>query len=327
MTRISTHFGLFLAAILVVGVTGCASHTAGTAQQPVSPASSVGGTGAPGPTQSASTDHNTPSQAAGTSTTPAQSVPETSVPSVTDTTPEPPPTGPVATTSVAPTGGSDTGSDIGSASAAVAPFLAAARASDHKISAAAAAVNSSSHAQSFTFDQGTVDLVAGARPSAVGAAIPAGLDPALEKALLLVYSDLESRYAALHGESCVQVGTFAAKDLNEHCFTEGHAAAVRTDGDLAAAEQLAASTAAPQPAQPGSPAAAEPAVRVAYINGHNEGCGSHGGFVATGPIDVHFADAPASVDVGTAVNGQANGVNFTATYSGGTDWTVRFRAC
>ena len=177
------------------------------------------------------------------------------------------------------------------------------------------------------FDQSTVDLVARARPSAVAAAIPAGLDPPLEGALLLVYSDLDSRYAALHGESCVMAGTFPVNQIDPHCFVEGHVAAARTDGDLSAAAALAAASPAPRQLAAGSPATAEPAVRVGYIEGNNEGCGSHGGFVATDPIEVHWAASPTAVSPGHSLAGDAGGVHFTATYGGATGWTVHFLAC
>jgi hypothetical protein len=106
-----------------------------------------------------------------------------------------------------------------STSDALAPFFAAADTADAALAAAAAAVNDSYAGDQVTFTQATVDLLNRARPSAVAAAIPAGLDPDTERAVLLVYSDLESRFAALHGESCVQVGTYARAELDPHCFT------------------------------------------------------------------------------------------------------------
>jgi hypothetical protein len=217
--------------------------------------------------------------------------------------------------------------EVGSASAAVAPFLAAARDADAALTAAANAVNSSYHGAVVTFEPSTVDLVAAARPSAVAAAIPAGLDPALERALLLVYSDLDSRYAALHGESCVMVGTFPVKQIDPHCFVAGHAAAVRTDGDLATVEALADTSPAPPKLPVGSPATAEPAVRAGYIEGNNEGCGSHGGFLATDPIEVHWAASPTEAGPGDSLEGDAGGVHFTATFAGAAGWTVHFLAC
>lgn len=219
------------------------------------------------------------------------------------------------------------GSDGASAAEALAPFIAAAAEADRNIAAAAAAVNASFNGEVVTFDAPTVALVAAAEPSAVGAAIPPGLHPDLERALLLVYSDLDSRFAALHGESCVQPGTFSVDTIDPHCFVEGHAAAVRTHSDIEAAQALASASSAPATVPAGSPAAAEPAVRVAYIQGNNEGCGSHGGFVATAPIDVHWSDPSAMVAAGSSLDGTAGGVNFTASYGGGADWTMHFRAC
>lgn len=317
MRKPSRTMGVFLAAVLAVGVSGCASITAGTAQQRVATTSSGPATAPARPTSAPAE----PTSAPATPTSRPVPAPETSSSAPSTVTRTPP-----RLTQTVVTPPSTTHADSASAADAVAPFLAAAAVADRNITAAAAAVNASFKGKVVTFDQATMDLVAGAEPSAAGAAIDAGLDPALERALLLVYSDLRSRYAALHGESCVWLGTFALDQLDPHCFVEGHAAAVRFAGDVAAAEQLAAAAVAPEPVGAGSPAAAEPAVRVGYIDGNNEGCGGHGGFLATAPIDVQWAASPSAVDVGSPLHGQANGVRFTATYNGD-GWSVRFLAC
>lgn len=111
-----------------------------------------------------------------------------------------------------------------------------------------------------TFDRSTVDAVDDAAPWTAAAAIPSGLDPATEQAVLVVYSDLVSRFGALRGGDCLQVGTVPRASLNADCFVRGHEAKVRTPENIRAAQAAAASSI--DPPDPAARAAAEVQVRI-----------------------------------------------------------------
>jgi hypothetical protein len=95
---------------------------------------------------------------------------------------------------------------------------------------------------------------------------------------------------------------------------------VRFDDDLAAARSRAASLPPLSPAAPDSHAAAELAVRLAYINLANSGCDSGGGSLATEPIAVDWkADGE--------WDGRVAEIPFKATYAAGSGWKVDLNAC
>ena len=108
-------------------------------------------------------------------------------------------------------------------------FFDAVETTDRDLKAAADAVNGSIGVDAVTIEQSTIDAVDRAEPAAVAAAIPAGLEPAVEQAVLLVYSDLVSRFAALRQGSCLY--TQPRSELDPLCFSQGHAAAARMPGD------------------------------------------------------------------------------------------------
>ncbi|MGS0686424.1 hypothetical protein ACVBEQ_14955 [Nakamurella sp. GG22] len=320
-----------LAVILTLGTTACAGTEISGSPTTGSVAATAGSSA---PARSAATRPSTPPP----STTRLPSQP-TSQPSRTQAPATEPPTAPDSTTenpattrtsppdvTFVPDPGTTLPPADSSASDALEPFFAAADTADAALTAAAAAVNDSYAGDTVTFTRATVDLVDQARPSAVAAAIPAGLDRDVQRAVLLVYSDLESRFAALHGESCVQVGTFTRADLDPHCFAEGHAAAVAMPADVAAAHAAASSAAPFTDAGAHSREAAEVALSVGYVDGNNEGCGSHGGFRATDPIDIAWNGDPSAVNGADSGDGVTNGVQFTASWTGEA-WSVRYLAC
>ena len=331
MSTMRISLAIPLAVILTLGTTACA----GTEISGSPTTGSVAATaGSAVPTQTAATPRSTTPptttllQSQPTSQPSRTQAPASELPTAPDSTTENPvitTTSPPEVTFVPDPGTTPAPADS-STGDALAPFFAAADTADAAVAAAAAAVNESYAGDTVTFTRATADLVDQARPSAVAAAIPAGLDPDVERAVLLVYSDLESRFAALHGDSCVQVGTFTRAELDPHCFAEGHAAAVAMPADVATARAAASSASAFIDADAHSRQAAEVALRVGYIDGNNEGCGSHGGFRATDPIDIVWNGDPSAVNGAAAGDGVTNGVRFTASWTGEA-WSVQYLAC
>ena len=186
-----------------------------------------------------------------------------------------------------------------------------------------------------TFEQSTIDAVDRAEPTAVAAAIPAGLEPAVEQAVLLVYSDLVSRFAVLRQRSCLYVGTRPRSELDPLCFSQGHAAAERMPGDVDAARAAAEASPPVVVPAPDSRSAAEVRVRVALIDLVNLGCDSGGGFITTKPISVRwYANPKANPGTpeippldGEVASSVDAGVGFWATYAAATGWTIQLNAC
>lgn len=319
-----------LALILAIGTTACAGRQVSGSPTTGSVAAATG-SAVPTPSRTQRDAARPPSQP---STQPARTqAPSTEEPTASDgTTDDPattqaaPPETPPPDVTFVPDPGTARPPADSSTSDALAPFFAAVQTVDAALAAAAAAVNDSYAGDGVAFTQNTVDLVIQARPSAVAAAIPAGLDPDVERAVLLVYSDVESRFAALHGESCVRLGTFTRVEIDPHCFTEGHAAAVAMPADVAAARAAASSASPFSDAGAHSREAAEVALQVGYVDGNNEGCSSHGGFRATDPIDVVWNGDPSVVNGAASAGGRTNGVQFTASWTGD-GWSVRYQAC
>lgn len=223
---------------------------------------------------------------------------------------------------VGPTGGAGESS----AAEALWTFFAAAEASDRKLAAAAVAINSGINGDVLTVDQAMVDQLHAGQPTAVAAAIPGGLDPAVEQAALLVYSDLSSRYMSMDNECVWQAGTFKISELPPDCFVLGHAAAVRTAADIAAAQSAAAGSTFTA-AAPDSHAVAEVALRVLYIATHNGGCGATGGYIATERIPIDWNAEPSGDPALASLDGHIGGAGFRASYSADTGWTVDINAC
>lgn len=210
---------------------------------------------------------------------------------------------------------------------ALAGFFAAVSDTDQNLKEAAAAINASFDGDTVTFEQSTADLVDRAEPTAVAQSIPAGLDPATEQAVLLVYSDLVSRYASMSG-LCMQVGTFTRAQLETDCFANGHVAAQRTDADVSSAHAAAAAHPSFSPAAPDSRQAAELQARIRYIYVGNLGCAGKGGFVADEAIVIDWNAEPSEVPEFPPLDGHINGhMGFRATYTADSGWTVHLNAC
>ena len=230
-------------------------------------------------------------------------------------------------------------SATGTASAAddLVPFFAAVAETDRLLRAAADAVNASFGADTITVGQATIDAVERSAPTAVATAIPAGLRPAVEPAVLLVYSDLVSRYAALHGDSCLPRRTIPRSELNPRCFTQGHAAAIRLTADVDKARTLAAATPPVVAPAADSRTVAELLLRIAFIDKANLGCDQTGGYLATDTIKIDWiAEPPPAPDIPPTEGHIGScavlavdvcGIPFQATYTTGTGWTVDVIAC
>ncbi len=177
----------------------------------------------------------------------------------------------------------------GTAADALAPFFAAADRLDHEIAAAAAAFNSGYDADAGTVSLAAQDAIRALRTSGVAAAIPPGMSADLERAVLAVYADLDSRIAALDGAIRYIPEGSTLLSMPEDvlpCLANGSGSKARFAADLATARSLAAREAAPT-AGPDSVAAGVLAVRIDVIRLWNSGCDSCGGatYDETLPVD------------------------------------------
>ncbi|HEX6417760.1 MAG TPA: hypothetical protein VFZ77_04665 [Acidimicrobiales bacterium] len=190
-----------------------------------------------------------------------------------------PPTAPATEPGTQGAGTTAVPADEPGATAVLAPFFSAAATMDEQLRAAAAAINGTGP----PWDAVSEDVAAAVRAAdraAVAATIPAGLPDDLLQAVILAYSDLASRRAAM--QSFASSGTpFASTDELLAELGNGHEAAARFDDDLAAARSLAASTPPVQVAPPDSREAAEQLLLVQYVDKANAGCDSRGGAVVT----------------------------------------------
>lgn len=177
------------------------------------------------------------------------------------------------------------------------PFFAAAATLDQQLQTAAAAVNATGPPwEQITAE--VADKVRAADLEPVAGAIPAGLPYDLQEAVVLVLSDLASRRMAM--ESFTVVGPVMPDDVNTDQSNEklladlrnGHAAAVRFDGDLAAARALAAGTPPVAPVPERSRLTAETLVLVEYVRVANAGCNARGGAVFTELPEVVWRSVP-----------------------------------
>lgn len=197
---------------------------------------------------------------------------------------------------------------------ALAGFFAAARDLDARIAAAATGFNAGFDPEGPTLDPAALPAIEALDAAPLGRLIPAGMASNLETAVLAVYTDLDSRIAAL------QRGAFSvewAEDAEQvlFCLRNGSASNARFDADLAAAERLAADAPTPTSA-PDSPAAGILQVRLEAIRLWNWGCDSCGGATY---------DAPLSVDwEGRTID--EHQVGFSATFDDGR-WRIEIAAC
>jgi len=230
-----------------------------------------------------------------------------------------------------------------SAANALEAFFAAADQQDAQLRSAADLINNGVSASRITLSMSTKTAVAAIDPAIVARTIPAGLDPQLQRAVLVVYSELDSRRQAMRrvadlahepGTSVLaRNGTAVGGGIDlMRCLVNGAPAAARYTVDVASARALAQRIPAAASASPQSRAAADLALRIALINGHNIGCASCGGFVAAGLEPVTWQ--PSTVagihwdgTIGGSDSTPAAGIRFQATYLPGKGWQVRLNAC
>jgi len=165
--------------------------------------------------------------------------------------------------------------------------------------------------------------------AAVASAIPAGLPHDRLESVILVYSDLVSRRAAMQGFA--NAGDLPHLQPSTEMLSElanGHEAAQRFDADLDAARSLAAATPPITVAPADSREAAEVLLLVRYVDVANEGCDSRGGGVVTElpAIEWVHTDAEAS-PTGSETDGTIGGVEFTADLGPDGTWAVQLIAC
>jgi hypothetical protein len=189
-------------------------------------------------------------------------------------------------------------------------FFDAAVRLDLAVGDAAALFNAQWDAGAGTLGAGAREAIDGLSAGSLEPLIPAGLSPALEIAVLAVFTDLDSRIAALDGGA-----RFAGdEEFARICLGYGGESAARFDEDLDRAWVLAHSE-PPPTAAPDSDAAGMLAVQIALIGQGDWGCDACGGANYTGPLEVDWA--------GRTILGN---VEFEATYNG-TSWEITIYAC
>lgn len=204
-------------------------------------------------------------------------------------------------------------------------FLTHAAMADPALTEAASRINASATATEITYDQRTVDLLASASPEGLATLLPPGMPDPLQRAALLVYSDLVSRWAAMSASCPHEVGTHPRSDY-DNCFTQGGGAGSRFDADLAALTALARSTPTFTIPSQSSRDSEELAVRIHYIDEQNLGCGSTGGFVAIEPIPVVWQVHPVA-EGQEPWQGTVGGIDFRGTHDETRGWMIVINAC
>lgn len=251
------------------------------------------------------------------------------VPSAGDSTPPaatgstPPSPTPSATPSADGTG------QGGSASAAaqLAPFLTAASRMDARLRTAAALINGAVRHDTIEVTPQVSAAVRAIDPHALVASMPPGVGPGLTRAVMLVYSDLVSRRAAMRDFASYRRAVSVPRDGYDGrrlvgCLGRGAAAAGRFTGDLTALRDMATASAPVEVTAPMSRNAAELAVRARYIDLDNGGCASCGGRVSTTLARLVWTGG-----TGGRLTGTVNGIPFAATIHPGIGWQVDLEAC
>lgn len=199
----------------------------------------------------------------------------------------------------------------------LAPLFAAAQELDAEISAAAQVYNRGFNREAGTVSAASVEAIQALDTTLVRALIPAGMEADLEAAVLAVYADLDSRIAALDGGirylDPVEGRPGAVGDAMG-CLGIGSSSNARFDGDVAAAQAIAATYPPVVPASPESEVAGMLQARLAVVDLSNWGCDSCGGAVYDAPIAVDWD--------GRTVDG----IRFDAVFDG-TQWSIEVWAC
>lgn len=218
-----------------------------------------------------------------------------------------------------------------SAAQDLAPFFAAAVKLDQQLHIAAAAINAVGPPWE-RITAAVANKVGAADLGPVSRSIPAGLPHDLQRAAVLVLSDLASRRMAMESFTVVAPvlpdDTNAAHQTNAQLLTElanGHAAAVRFDSDLAAAQELAAHTPPIASVPSGSRLTAETLIRVEYVRVANAGCDARGGAVLTRLPEVRWQSVPEVPEAEGTVG--AHHIAFNADLRRDGTWDVYLFAC
>ena len=212
------------------------------------------------------------------------------------------------------------------AAADLATFFAAADVADARIRAAAAAINRDIGPTTVHVRRSTRTLILASSPRPATRAIPAGMTPDLQRAVLLVHSELVARAAAFNGVDTTQTLPLTDPDSVRvlDAFRVGSVIAHRYPADLATARALAQASPPIRTVSPNSRQAAELALQIAIINGENNGCGSSGGYLYTAPRPVRWKTMV--TDYGR-FDGTIGEIKFAATYTPANAWTVELNAC
>jgi hypothetical protein len=217
-----------------------------------------------------------------------------------------------------------------SAAEALGPFFAAAVTLDQQLQTAAAAINATG--PPWEKITGVVaSKVQAADLGPASRAIPAGLPHDLQESVILVLSDLTSRRMAMQSFSYVArvlPDDIDADNTNAKLLADlhnGHAAAVRFDGDLAAARALAADTAPIAPVPTQSRLTAEVLILVEYVRVANAGCNARGGAVFTELPEVIWRSVPGMPDAEGTVG--PHGIEFNAELRPDGTWEVYLLVC
>jgi hypothetical protein len=207
-------------------------------------------------------------------------------------------------------------------------FFAAAEADDAQIRLLARAVNREIGRTSVQFSPATVAAAHAAVPDRTARAIPAGLEPDLLAATLLVYSDLVARSAVFN---LVQRLSHEAEPLTYpeavrlfQMMRAGSRIARQYPADVAALRALARKHPPVSRVRPDSRRAAQLALHIGLVKGLNNGCDSAGG--ETYPKPMRIVWKRISTDYGR-IDGTIGGVAFQVTYTKADGWTVAFYAC
>jgi hypothetical protein len=208
----------------------------------------------------------------------------------------------------------------------LAAYFAAAKIADARIRAAAVAVNRDIGPTTVHISRSTRNLILASSPRQAERAIPAGMQPDLQRAVLLVQSELVARSAAFNG-----IRTADTLPLSDQesvfmlgAFRIGSGIAHRYPADLAAARALARANPPLRTVRADSRRSAELALQIAIINGENNGCSSAGGYLYTRPWPIRWQ----TVVVGDRrFDGTIGGIMFAATYSPASGWNVELNAC
>jgi hypothetical protein len=226
-----------------------------------------------------------------------------------------------------------------SAAGDLAAFFASAAASDQRLKAAAALVNGDISRTQLVVTRATEKAIAAAVPTASARAIPAGLPPGLLLPVLLVQSDLVSRYWAMRGwaphgllapadnANPVPIADWWARYALT-CLGNGAVAAARFDADVAAARAAAAAAPPVTAVPPYSRAAADLAILLNDIEGRNAGCLSCGGTRETSlPTIMWYATPRPMPNSDKRADGDIHGIAFSAHYAPAKGWTIEVWAC